>query len=210
MVGVYSPPASDCLWPKNLTGEFGRSACCAAAARFASTGSWGREWFRRYWYLSAVLSGLLSAWTWSCVVCGANGWIAYRQKTAERRELQIEVQQPRRENDELEKHAKCLQSDPCVQEEEPRKQGYVRPGERGYRLEAGPNGASPPSSPCGPLVPAQAGCSAASSRAAARETRLCGRLTMLLAFLAAAAACAALRPFWFVRGPAERGRLDGD
>ena len=173
------------------------------AERSASAGSWGREWFRRYWYLAAVLSGLLSVWTWSCVVCGANGWVAYQQKKVERLELQTELRQLQRENDELARHVKGLQSDPRVQEEESQKQGYLRQREQAYRLKAGQNGTSPPRSPCGPLAPNQAGCSEAGPHAGARGTRLCGRLALVLAFLAGAAACAALRMFWFVKKPSQ-------
>jgi len=163
------------------------------AARSASAGSWGRDLFRRYWYLAAVLAGLLSSWTWSCVVCGPGGWVAYQQKKAERRELQTELEQLERENDELARRVKGLQSDRRVQEEEVRNQGYLRRGELTYRPRRSPNSASPPSSPCGPLVAAQAGCGEADSRASALGTRLCGRLAVVLAFVAAAAACAALR-----------------
>jgi cell division protein FtsB len=173
------------------------------AASGASSGSWGRECFRRYWYLAAVLSGLLSGWAWSFVVCGANGWVAYQQKKVERLELQTQLQQLQKENDELARHVKGLQSDPRVQEEEVRKQGYLRQGEQAYRLKAEQNGASPPRSPCGPVAPSQAGCGEAGSHAGARGTRLCGRLPVALAFLAGAAACAVLRLFWFVRKPSQ-------
>jgi cell division protein FtsB len=179
------------------------------AAQSASAGFRGREWFRRYWYLAAVLSGLLSGWTWSCVVCGANGWVAYQQKKVERLELQSELRQLQRDNDELARHVKGLQSDPRVQEEEARKQGYLRQREQAYRLKADPNSASPPSSPCGPLAPAQAGCGEAASHAGARGTRLCGRSAVVLAFLAAASGCAALRLFWFVKEPSQRRRRAG-
>jgi hypothetical protein len=140
-------------------------------------------------------------------VCGPNGWVAYQQNKVERRELQTKLDQLRRENDELARHVKGLQSDPRLQEEEARKQGYLRREELAYRPKAGPISASPSSSPCGPLAPNQAGCDEAGSHAGARGTRLIGRLAVVLAFLAGAAACAALRLFWFMNSPSQRGRL---
>jgi cell division protein FtsB len=95
---------------------------------------------RRHWVLAAGALVLLCAWTWSCIMYGPNGWLDYRKRQAEYQRLQLAVQQMQQENDRLVHHIKGLQSDPRVIEDEARKQGYVRPGERIYILPQPPPG----------------------------------------------------------------------
>jgi cell division protein FtsB len=88
--------------------------------------------FRRRWLLAAGALALLFARTLSCVIYGPDGWADYQKKRAELRQLNVALQQLQQENVELERHVRGLRSDRQVIEDEARKQGYVRPGERVY------------------------------------------------------------------------------
>ena len=64
---------------------------------------------------------------------GANGMVAYRQKRAEMRSLNAEVDRLQKENEESAARIKALKSDPKAIEKEAREQfGYARPGEVVY------------------------------------------------------------------------------
>jgi len=94
---------------------------------------WYYGFLLRYWYLSVLAQALLAVWAWCSVIEGANGWRAYQQKKAGRRQLEIEIQQLQRDNERLERRVKGLQSDPRVQEEEAINRGYVWPRATIYR-----------------------------------------------------------------------------
>jgi len=64
------------------------------------------------------------------VVFGANGMIAYRQKRAEYRQLQVDIDRLQKENREIAERNKALQSDPEAIEREARDQlRYARPND---------------------------------------------------------------------------------
>jgi cell division protein FtsB len=169
-------------------------------AQSCTANAWGRRFFTRYWYLAAITLALLSAWTWSCVMRGPNGWIAYQQKKAVLRQLQFEIQQLRQENDRLERHVNGLQSDPRVIEEEARKQGYVRPGEIIYiRRKTSPNTANLQNPPRDMKVLVQPGCKAPSERTGTGGGRpASSALTVVLALLVTAAGLA-VQHLWLRR-----------
>jgi cell division protein FtsB len=118
---------------------------------------WYYGFLLRYWYLSVLAQALLAVWAWCSVIEGANGWRAYQQKKAGRRQLEIEIQQLQRDNERLERRVKGLQSDPRVQEEEAINRGYVWPRATIYRelkksrRERGSQ--NPPRSAKGPAQP---------------------------------------------------------
>lgn len=94
--------------------------------------SWFFSWRRRL--ATAAVCGLALLVGYH-VVSGPNGWLAYNKKKVEFRQLQLEVQQMQKENEELERRVKGLQSDPSVIEREAREQlRYVKPGEIVYVL----------------------------------------------------------------------------
>jgi cell division protein FtsB len=64
---------------------------------------------------------------------GANGMVVYRQKRAEMKTLQGEVERLQKENDQYAAQIKSLKSDPAAIEKEAREQlHYTRPGEVVY------------------------------------------------------------------------------
>ncbi len=106
----------------------------AAAARWVErtrpVWSWlAREW-RRLGTAAAVLLivGLLLH-----AMFGANGMVVYRQKRAEMKSLQGEVERLRKENSQYVDQIKSLKSDPAAIEKEAREQlHYTRRGEVVY------------------------------------------------------------------------------
>jgi cell division protein FtsB len=179
------------------------------AAAQSSANAWGRRFFTRYWYLAAIALALLSVWSWSCVMLGPNGWRSYQQNKAERRQLQFEIQQLQRENDRLGRRVRGLLSDPRVQEEEARNQGYVRPGEIIYMLrKTSPNTAGSQNPPRSMKILVQPGSRSPSERSGAAKGRLASSVpTVVLAFLATAAGLA-VHPLW-LRPTRGRWRLSG-
>ena len=58
---------------------------------------WGQRLFSWRGRLATMAILLLAAWLALRVVWGANGWIAYRDKKAQNRQLQLEVEQLQKE-----------------------------------------------------------------------------------------------------------------
>ncbi len=69
------------------------------------------------------------------VVFGANGLTVYEQKRQEKHQLNQQMLELQRENDQLTSHVKALQSDPNAIEQQAREElHYTRPGEVIYAL----------------------------------------------------------------------------
>ena len=78
---------------------------------------------------------LLAVWVLSHVVFGANGMMVYQRKRAEYRELQQQVEQVRKENEQLVERTKALKHDRATIEKEAREQlHYAKPGEVIYLM----------------------------------------------------------------------------
>ncbi len=90
---------------------------------------WSRlvmEWRR----LGTVAAVLLTVGLLLHAMFGANGMVIYRQKRAEMKALQSEVERLRKENSQHVDQIKSLKSDPAAIEKEAREQlHYARPGE---------------------------------------------------------------------------------
>jgi cell division protein FtsB len=95
----------------------------------------GAGWWQRLlgWrHRSATIAiFLIAVWLAFRVVSGPNGWIAYRSKKAQNRELQQQFQQLQAENQELERRVNALRNnDPRAIEREAREQfHWAKPGE---------------------------------------------------------------------------------
>ena len=84
-------------------------------------------WRRRAATVGTGLLALLMAYG---VVFGHNGLIAYAQKRSESRQLQQQMVELQKENNNLSEHAKRLESDPSAIEHEAREElHYTRTGE---------------------------------------------------------------------------------
>lgn len=106
-----------------------------------SAHGWLMRWHRR---LATGAVCLLAVWLAVHVVSGPNGWMAYHNKRVEHQQLQHEVQDLQKQNEELEHRVKALSSDPQAIEKEAREQlRYVRPGEMVYVLPEQKAPASP-------------------------------------------------------------------
>ena len=85
---------------------------------------------------------VLAAWLFVHVMFGANGMVVYRTKRTEYQDLQKEIGQLQKENDEYTSQISQLKSDPRRIEKEAREQfHYTRPGEVVY---VSPEPAPPP------------------------------------------------------------------
>ena len=92
--------------------------------------------------MATVAFFLLALWLAFGVMSGPNGWVAYRNKKAENRELQQEIRKLQGENAELERRVEALKNDPRAIEREAREQlRYAKPGEIIYVM---PENAPPP------------------------------------------------------------------
>jgi cell division protein FtsB len=92
--------------------------------------SWVYEERRR---LATAFVIVLTAWLFLHVTFGSNGMVVYRQKKAELRSLQTEVQDLQAENDHYVSRIKELKTDPKAIEREAREgMHYTRPGEVVY------------------------------------------------------------------------------
>jgi cell division protein FtsB len=103
------------------------------------------EWI--YLFRTRVATGavaVLAAWLFVHVMFGANGMVVYRSKRTEYQDLQKEIGQLQKENDEYTSQISQLKSDPRRIEKEAREQfHYTRPGEVVY---VSPEPAPPPQS----------------------------------------------------------------
>jgi cell division protein FtsB len=92
--------------------------------------SWIYEERRR---LATACVVVITAWLFLHVTFGSNGMVVYRQKKAELRALQTEVQGLQSDNDQYVNQIKELKTDPKAIEREAREQmHYTRPGEVVY------------------------------------------------------------------------------
>jgi len=89
------------------------------------------SWVSREWrILGTAAAVLLIAGILTHAIFGENGMVAYRQKQAEMRALQIEVDRLQKENELNAERIKQLKSSPAAIEKEAREQlHYSRPGE---------------------------------------------------------------------------------
>lgn len=108
--------------------------------------------------LASAGVGLLACLLAYHVIFGANGMMAWEHKRAEYRQLQQQIEDLQRQNQQLSQHIQSLKTDPAAIEKEAREQlRYVRPGEVIYVMPADPR----PARPSAPAAnPAPAGASA--------------------------------------------------
>ena len=104
---------------------------------------WVRESVRRlvHWrrLLGSAVLAMLAVGLFAHAMLGNNGWLSYRQKRAEYRKLQLQLQQMDAENRRLDEEIKGLKSDPKAIEKEAREQlRYAKPGEVIYLLPEQP------------------------------------------------------------------------
>lgn len=105
-------------------------------------GGWLYRWRRK---LASAGVGLLACLLAYHVVFGANGMMAWEHKRAEYRQLQQQIDDLQKQNQQLEGHIKALKSDPAAIEKEAREQlRYVRPGEVIYVVPPDKPAAKPP------------------------------------------------------------------
>lgn len=89
--------------------------------------------------LGTVAVGIITIWLFIHVMFGANGMIVYKQKRAEYRNLQKELDSLQKENDRYNQQIQALKTDTEAIEKEAREQlHYVRPGEVVYVAPAPP------------------------------------------------------------------------
>jgi cell division protein FtsB len=90
-------------------------------------GDWTYRSRRKLASAGVGLLACLLAWH---VVFGANGMVAWEHKRAEYRQLQQQIDDLQKQNQQLAEHIKALKSDPQAIEKEAREQlRYARPGE---------------------------------------------------------------------------------
>ena len=94
--------------------------------------------------LASAGVGLLACLLAYHVLFGANGMVAWEHKRAEYRQLQQQIDDLQKQNQQLSEHIKALKSDPQAIEKEAREQlRYARPGEVIYLMPQ-PRPAAPP------------------------------------------------------------------
>jgi cell division protein FtsB len=78
------------------------------------------------------------------VLFGANGLVVYGQKRSESKQVQEQLENLKRQNEQITQRIRALKSDPKAIEREAReKLKYVRPGEMVYTLPVQPEPADP-------------------------------------------------------------------
>lgn len=104
------------------------------------------EWmYRSRRRLASAGVGLLACLLAYHVVFGANGMMAWEHKRAEYRQLQQQIDDLQKQNEQLAEHIKALKSDPQAIEKEAREQlRYARPGEVIYVVPADKPAPKPP------------------------------------------------------------------
>ena len=104
-------------------------------------GDWAYRCRRKLASAGVGVLACLLAWH---VVFGANGMVAWEHKRAEYRQLQQQIDDLQKQNQQLAEHIKALKSDPQAIEKEAREQlRYARPGEVIYVMPADPKPARP-------------------------------------------------------------------
>jgi cell division protein FtsB len=107
-----------------------------AVRRFQPSLSWLYAFRRK---LGTVAVGVIAVWLFIHVMFGANGMVIYKEKRAEYKNLQKELDVLQKENDRYNQQIKALKSDTEAIEKEAREQlHYVRPGEIVYVSPAPP------------------------------------------------------------------------
>ena len=87
--------------------------------------------------LATGAAGLLALTVGYHVVFGQNGLTVYQAKRRDARDLQVQVQELKRDNDRLKAHVDRLTNDPDAIEHEAREElHYTRPGEVIYTMPA--------------------------------------------------------------------------
>lgn len=87
--------------------------------------------------LATGAAGILALMVGYHVVFGQNGLTAYQAKRRDARDLQVQVQELKRDNDRLKAHVDRLTNDPDAIEHEAREElHYTRPGEVIYTMPA--------------------------------------------------------------------------
>jgi len=91
-------------------------------------------WFYAVRRKSATVAVMvITAWLFVHIMFGANGMVVFRQKRAEYKDLQTEIDSLQKENDRFNRQIGSLSSDPKAIEKEAReKLRYMRPGEVVY------------------------------------------------------------------------------
>jgi cell division protein FtsB len=91
-------------------------------------------WFYAVRRKSATVAVMVvTAWLFVHIMFGANGMVVFRQKRAEYKNLQTEIDSLQKENDRFNRQIGSLSSDPKAIEKEAReKLHYMRPGEVVY------------------------------------------------------------------------------
>ena len=119
-----------------------------AEALVASWIDWARPTAMRIYALrrrvatAAVFA--LTFWLFVHITFGANGMVVYRQKRAEHKELEKQIEQLHQENGSYGQRIQALKSDQSAIEKEAREQlHYARPGEYVYVNPVAPNPAPP-------------------------------------------------------------------
>jgi len=112
----------------------------AAAARWVERTRPVWSWFVLEWHrLGTVAAVLMIAGLLLHAMLGANGMVIYRQKRAEMKALQSEVERLEKENRQYVDQIKSLKSNPAAIEKEAREQlHYARRGEVVYVAPAPP------------------------------------------------------------------------
>ncbi|HYG99291.1 MAG TPA: septum formation initiator family protein [Terriglobales bacterium] len=104
----------------------------AVIERMESGREWARKRQRKIASIAICAAAVLLAYH---VFTGSNGIRVYTQKRAENRALQQELDQLKKENEDLTKRVKALKSDPETIEKEAREQlRYAKPGEVIYMM----------------------------------------------------------------------------
>ena len=94
--------------------------------------------------LATALVSVATAWMLFHIMFGANGMVVYRQKSADYRQYEKQLQDLQKQNDQYSSQIKALQTNPETIEKEAREQlHYVRPGEVVYVPPAPPANAAP-------------------------------------------------------------------
>src|SRR4030095_573014 len=122
-------------------GPQAEAAAAHAIERTRPVWSWIYEERRR---LATACVVVITAWLFLHVTFGTNGMVIYRQKKAQLRAIQTEVQGLQADNDQYVNQIKELKTDPKAIEREAREQmHYTRPGEVVYVRPPAPSSEKP-------------------------------------------------------------------
>jgi cell division protein FtsB len=100
---------------------------------------WVRRTLRRFWFLAAMVLGLITAWAWFSVMFGPHGWVEFERERAELQWLRKEIERELRENNALKRRVDKLRTDRRAIEDEAIKQGFLHPGQLVFVLPQSPD-----------------------------------------------------------------------